>query len=134
MQRILDKLHRLGENARIKDKTIVVNFSIMLGQLSIKRDIATKQLDYSYQQTGDFIAAICMFTMAGFSVEQQNYALSSLMLGIGFLRLTASIIKEIKVTAIKREIHALALVTTNNGLEGTSGEFETLPQEFKHQR
>lgn len=131
---LLNLLHRLGENARIKDKTIVVKFSIMLGQVSIKRDIATKQLDYSYQQTGDFVAAICMFTMAGFSVEQQNYALSSLIFGIGFLRLTASIIKEIKVTAIKREINALALVTTNNDLEEASGEFETLPQEFKHQR
>jgi len=99
-------LRQLGEDVTIKDKTIKVKFSLLLGELSIKKDIATNQLTYSYQQLSDLTSALMLFFMSAMFVEQHMYSIAVFFVGLSLFRTTICIIKEIKVTAIKREITA----------------------------
>jgi len=99
-------LRQLGEDVTIKDKTIKVKFSLLLGKLSIKKDIATNQLTYSYQQLSDLTSALMLFFMSAMFAEQHMYSIAVFFIGLSLFRTTICIIKEIKVTAIKREIMA----------------------------
>jgi len=108
MLNTFNSLRQLGEDVTIKDKTIKVKFSLLLGELSIKKDIATSQLTYTYQQLSDLTSALMLFFLSAMFVEQQMYSIAVFFVGLSLFRTTICIIKEIKVTAIKREIMAVS--------------------------
>lgn len=114
MKEIIATLRQMGESVTYKNNEIKVNFSWLLGNLTIKKDIATNQLVYSYQQTADLLSAVIIITFASTLIYTQSYHVAAACIAVGLLRFTASIIKEIKVTAIKKELMKESLLSNTN--------------------
>ena len=107
MNEIAERLSQLGENAEIKHRQVHVKFSFFMSKLVIRKDIATNKLIYSYNQPGDFIAIIAFFTLSGTQFQKGTMAFAMFSIGVALVMLAASVIKEIKVMAIKREVNDL---------------------------
>ena len=110
MKEIIATLRQMGEKVTYKNNEIKVNFSWLLGNLTIKKDIATNQLVYSYQQTADLLSAVIIIAFSATLINIQSYSVAAVCISVGLLRFTASIIKEIKVTAIKKELMRVSLL------------------------
>jgi hypothetical protein len=110
MKEIIATLRQMGEKVTYKNNEIKVNFSWLLGNLTIKKDIATNQLVYSYQQTADLFSAVIIIAFSATLINIQSYSVAAVCIAVGLLRFTASIIKEIKVTAIKKELMKVSLL------------------------
>lgn len=105
MNNIANHLRSLGENVDVKHQQIHVKFSILIQKLVIKRDIAENKLVYSYNQLGDLIAILILFTSAGVFMTKDNFTMAMFNIGVALMVAVICIIKEIRVNAIKREVN-----------------------------
>lgn len=101
MDKITQVLTAMGEDFEVVDKEIKVKLSWLLGGLSITHDIAKNKPAYHYRQHNDLLFATLLMCMSLLSTQS---AISTLCIAIALLKFTLSIIKEIRVTAIKSEI------------------------------
>ncbi len=107
MKEIANKLHECGENVEIKRGHIHVKFPLFMSNLVIKKDIATNQLMFAYNQIGDLFSIILFCLLAGNFIAKEDYIFGMFSIGIALVTTVTSISKEIRVAAIKQQINAL---------------------------
>ena len=108
MKLLANLLQQYGEDTQLKNNNHVhVHFSRFVSKLTIKKDIATNRLVYSYNQIGDFIGIIIFCVIAGTYMNEGDFTFAMLCTGMALALATSCIIKEIKVTAIKQKVNTL---------------------------
>ncbi|WP_435276225.1 hypothetical protein ACMAZF_04235 [Psychrobium sp. nBUS_13] len=107
MKLLAKLLQQYGEDAQLKNNHVHVHFSRFVSKLTIKKDIATNRLVYSYNQFGDFIGIIMFCVMAGTYMNKGDFTYAMFCTGLALALATSCIIKEIKVTAIKQQVNTL---------------------------
>ena len=73
MKEIVNKLHECGENVEIKRGHIHVKFPLFMSNLVIKKDIATNQLMFAYNQIGDLFSIVLFCLLAGNFIAKGEY-------------------------------------------------------------
>ena len=107
MKLIANLLQQYGEDTQLKNNHVQVKLSFFVSKLTIKKDIATNRLIYSYNQFGDIIGIVILCTLAGTFMSKGNFTYAMFNVGLALAAATGCIIKEIKVTAIKQQVNTL---------------------------
>ena len=107
MKEIVDKLHECGENVEIRRGHIHVKFPLFMSNLVIKKDIATNQLMFAYNQIGDLFSIVLFCLLAGNFIAKGEYIFGMFSIGIALVTAVTCISKEIRVAAIKQQINTL---------------------------